>query len=110
MSIFIAPAFAAHAPTGPSLLEGFMPVILVIIIAYFIIIRPQQKRSKAQRDMMNALEKGDEVLTSSGMLGRIVKAEEHYFLLEIAHDVHILVQKMAVVQKLDKGTIKKMMH
>jgi preprotein translocase subunit YajC len=109
--VFISNAYAQAAPAAadPGImgsLTTFMPLILMFVVMYFLMIRPQQKRAKEQRDMMNALAKGDEVVTVGGVLGRVSKVNEQYLTLEIANATEIVVQKSAVTTLLPKGTIK----
>jgi preprotein translocase subunit YajC len=105
-----AQAAAAPAVTGPFGLSGsvgtFLPFIVMAAVLYFLMIRPQMKRQKEQRTLMAALAKGDEVLTSGGFLGKVVRVADAYLVLEIGTGVEIVVQKSAIVTLLPKGTIK----
>ncbi|STQ89973.1 preprotein translocase subunit YajC [Iodobacter fluviatilis] len=85
---------------------SFLPMIVIFVLFYFMLIRPQQKRAKEQQAMLAALAKGDEVVTSGGMVGRITKVNEQYVTLELADGVEILFQRSAVAARLEKGTIK----
>ncbi|HET7364237.1 MAG TPA: preprotein translocase subunit YajC [Burkholderiales bacterium] len=85
---------------------SFLPIILLFVILYFLMIRPQMKRAKEQKAMIEALQKGDEVVTAGGMVGRITKLGEQYVTLEIAPDTEIVVQRSAVQVPLPKGTLK----
>lgn len=106
--MFIAPAYAAAGSAAqPSMFESLFPMLIVVAIAYFLLIRPQQKKAKQQQAMLSALAKGDEVVTAGGLVGRVVKVDEQFFLLELADGVNILVEKPAVTRKLEQGTIKK---
>ncbi len=93
-----------QAGQGDSLL-GLLPIVLMFVILYFLMIRPQMKKAKEHKSMVEALQKGDEVV-AVGMLGRITKVGDSYVGLEIAENVVIQVQKHAVTQLLPKGTIK----
>ncbi len=104
--MFIAPAYAAGAAATPGLLEQMLPMVVILVFAYFLLIRPQQKKAKQTQDMLKALEKGDEVLTAGGLIGRIAKISEQYITLELADGVEVLVQRAAITAKLEKGTIK----
>lgn len=84
----------------------FLPVIAVCAVFYFLLLRPQQKRVKEQKAMLAALQKGDEVITIGGELGRVTKVGENYISLEIAENVTVLIQTSAVQTVLPKGTIK----
>lgn len=87
-------------------LASFLPIILMFVVLYFLMIRPQMKRQKEQKSMMEALAKGDEVVTSGGMLGRITKVADGYITVEVSEGTEIIVQKGAVTTLLPKGTIK----
>ncbi len=79
---------------------------LMFVVLYFLMIRPQMKRQKEQKAMMDALAKGDEVVTTGGMLGKITKVADGYVTLEVADATEVIVQKVAVTMLLPKGTIK----
>ncbi len=105
----ITPAYAqaAPAPAGPAGdLMTFLPMIAIFVVFYFLLIRPQQKRAKETRAMLAALQKGDEVVTAGGIVGRISKLGEQYATVEIANGIEVNVQRGSVSQLLPKGTIK----
>ena len=103
----ISVAHAAPATAQqPDPLISMLPLIIIFVLFYFMLIRPQMKRAKEQRKMLEALQKGDEVVTASGQVGKIVKVGEQYVSLEIADGVITHVQKSAVQTLLPKGTIK----
>ena len=104
----ITPAYAQSAPTGlfGGDLISFLPMIAIFVVFYFLLIRPQQKKAKETRAMLAALQKGDEVVTAGGIVGRISKLGDQYATLEIANGVEMNVQRAAVAQILPKGTIK----
>lgn len=104
--MFIGNAYAAPAPAGGQDGSFFIMMIVIFVLFYFMMIRPQSKRAKEQRNMLAALEKGDEVVTMGGQLGKIVKVGDHYVSLEIANNVVVQVQKQAIQTLLPKGTIK----
>lgn len=105
--MFIANAYAQGAPAdGGSSLLSLLPLVLMFVVLYFIMIRPQMKRAKEQKAMIEALQKGDEVVTAGGLVGRITNVGEGYVTVEIAENTQILVQKAAVQLPLPKGTIK----
>ncbi|MDQ2694295.1 MAG: preprotein translocase subunit YajC [Pseudomonadota bacterium] len=109
MSFFISDAMAqaAPAPVSPAGgLEALIFPILLIVIFYFLLIRPQQKRAKEHKQMVQALKKGDEVVTSGGILGRINEVGENFLVLEVADNVQLKVQKGAVASLMPKGTAK----
>jgi preprotein translocase subunit YajC len=81
-------------------------MIAIFVVFYFLLIRPQQKRAKEQRELLGALEKGNEVVTAGGMVGKIAKINEQYVTLEVASGVEVTVQRSSVSQLLPKGTLK----
>ena len=104
----IGPAYAQAAGGGASggdTLMGMLPIILMFVILYFLMIRPQMKKAKEHRTMVDALQKGDEVV-AVGILGKISKVSDNYVSLEVAPNVTIQVQKNAVTTLLPKGTVK----
>ncbi len=85
---------------------SMLPLVLMFVVLYFIMIRPQMKKQKEHRAMVEALAKGDEVVTAGGVLGKVSKMGENFIGVEIANGVEIQVQRQAVVQVLPKGTVK----
>ncbi len=110
--MFISEAFAQAAPApaaSPGLfgnLASMLPLILMFVVLYFVMIRPQMKRQKEHRAMIEALTKGDEVVISGGVLGKVSKMGETYLGVEVANGVEIQVQRSSVIQVLPKGTFK----
>ena len=110
--MFISSAFAQTAPAAAAeggfmgSLTGMLPLVLMFVVLYFVMIRPQMKRQKEHRSMIDALAKGDEVATAGGLLGKVSKLGEGYMTLELAPGIEVQVQRSAVVQVLPKGTIK----
>ena len=105
---FISNAYAQPADAlglGGNL-TSFLPLVLMFVVMYFLMIRPQQKRAKEQRAMMDALTKGDEVVTAGGMLGRVVKVVDAYVTIEVATGTEVTVQKSSITTLLPKGTLK----
>ena len=100
-----AHAQAAGAPAGGGLLT-FLPLVLMLVVFYFLMIRPQQKRMKEHREMVSALKKGDEVLTNGGLGGTITKVGDAYLSMRVADNVEVNVQKTAVSALLPSGTLK----
>jgi preprotein translocase subunit YajC len=96
---------AGGGASGGDTLMGMLPIILMFVILYFLMIRPQMKKAKEHRTMVEALQKGDEVI-AVGILGKISKVGDGYVSLEIAPNVTIQVQKNAVTTLLPKGTVK----
>lgn len=89
-----------------SSLLSLLPLVLMFVVLYFIMIRPQMKRQKEHKAMVEAIGKGDEVVISGGVLGRVAKLGETYMHVEVANGVELQVQRSAVVQVLPKGTFK----
>lgn len=106
MSFFISDAHAQAAPAGEAGLLTFLPIILLFVIFYFLLIRPQMKRAREHKAMVASLAKGDEVVTSGGLLGRITEMGEDFISVEIAPGVVTKLQKHAVSAVMPKGTIK----
>jgi len=104
--LLISPAYAQAAIGGDSGFIGFLPIILMFVLLYFLMIRPQMKRAKETKSMIEALQKGDEVVTAGGIVGRISKMGDQYLSLEIAPNTEISVQRAAVQMILPKGTLK----
>ena len=106
--MLISPAYAqaAGAASQTDTLLTFLPMVAIFVVFYFLLIRPQQKKQKEARAMLDALEKGNEVVTAGGILGRIVKLDEQYVTVEVAQNVQMIVQRGAISQLLPKGTIK----
>ena len=96
---------AAGSSTGGDTLMGLLPIILMFVVMYFIMIRPQMKKAKEHKTMLEALQKGDEVV-AVGILGKIAKISDNYVSLEVAPSVTIQVQRGAVTTLLPKGTVK----
>ena len=105
--MFISSAFAQAPSTGGDAgLMGFLPIILMFVLLYFLMIRPQMKRAKEQKAMVDALQKGDEIITAGGVLGKIIAVTDAYITVEIAANTEVTVQRGAVQTLLPKGTIK----
>ena len=105
--MFISNAYAeaAATPAGNDLTQ-FLPLVALVVVFYFLILRPQQKRAKEHKVMMGALQRGDEVVTSGGVVGSVVKVYGQYASVELAENVEVIVQKSAILNVLPKGTIK----
>ena len=108
LPVFISTAYAQTAAGGDSssALMSMLPLVLMFVVLYFIMIRPQMKRQKEHRAMIEALAKGDEVATAGGLLGRVTRLGDQYIGVEVANGVEVQVQRQSVVQVLPKGTIK----
>jgi preprotein translocase subunit YajC len=106
--MLISEAFAQTLPSGPGGMDilSMLPLILMFVLLYFLLLRPQMRRAKEQKQMIASLQKGDEVVTSGGTLGRVTKISDNYVNVEIAPNVEITVQRPSVQTLLPKGTIK----
>jgi len=107
MSLFISDAMAAAGDAAAE--PGFgslIPLVLIFVIFYFLLLRPQIKRGKEHKKMTESLAKGDEVVTNGGLLGRITKLDESFISLEIAEGVSVKVQRSAIGSMMPKGTMK----
>jgi len=110
--VFISSAIAQTAPAAAaggdimSSLTGMLPLVLMFVVLYFVMIRPQMKRQKEHKAMIDALAKGDEVATAGGLLGKVSKLGDSTLSVEIATGVEVQLQRSAVVQVLPKGTLK----
>ena len=110
--MFISSAFAQTAPAAAaggdmqSSLMGMLPLVLMFVVLYFVMIRPQMKKQKEHKAMIDALAKGDEVVTTGGVLGKVSKLGDTFVGLEVANGVEIQIQRGAVVQVLPKGSVK----
>jgi len=111
LDFFISAARAegppAGAPQGDPLM-GFLPLIVIFIVFWFLLIRPQQKKVKEHKAMVDALKKGDEVVTNGGLLGKITEVGDNYIQLKVADDVEVKVQRQAVAAIVPKGTVKQL--
>jgi preprotein translocase subunit YajC len=101
-----AHAQAAGATGGQSIVSAMMLPILLLVVFYFLLIRPQNKRAKEQKEMLSKVTAGDEVATTGGILGKVVEVGDQFLTVEIAAGVSIKLQKFQVAQVLPKGTVK----
>ena len=111
--MFISSAFAQTAPAAASAggdmqssLMSMLPLLLMFVVLYFVMIRPQMKKQKEHKTMIDALAKGDEIVTAGGFLGKVSKLGDGYLGVEIANGVEVQMQRSAVIQVLPKGSIK----
>jgi preprotein translocase subunit YajC len=109
--VLISSAFAQTAPAAAggdmqSSMMSMLPLVLMFVVLYFVMIRPQMKKQKEHKAMIDAIAKGDEVVTAGGVLGKVSKIGDSYVGLEVASGVEIQIQRSAVVQVLPKGTYK----
>ncbi|MBT8056414.1 MAG: preprotein translocase subunit YajC [Gammaproteobacteria bacterium] len=105
LDFFIASAHAQDA-TQPGGLMSFLPLIIIFVIFYFLLIRPQMKRAKEHKKLVSELANGDEIVTNGGLLGRITNVGESFVTVELTDNVRIKVQRHAVASVMPKGTIK----
>ena len=107
--MFISNAFAQAAPAASSAdsgLLGMLPLVLMFVVLYFVMIRPQMKRQKEHKAMVEAIAKGDEVVTAGGVIGKISKLSDNFVYLEVANGVELQLQRSAITQVLPKGSLK----
>ncbi|MBF0470290.1 MAG: preprotein translocase subunit YajC [Gammaproteobacteria bacterium] len=107
MSFLISDAIAADAPAAaqPGMLEALLPFIILFVVFYFLLIRPQQKRTKEHTKMVSALQVGDEVVTNGGILGKVSRVGDDFIGVELADGVEINLQRQAVATVMPKGTM-----
>ena len=103
--MFISNAYAAGAAPSPDLMS-FLPLIVIFVLFWFMLIRPQMKQAKDQRKMVDALQKGDEVIIAGGLAGKVTKVSDAFVSVEIAPEVVVQVQKHTIQTLLPKGTLK----
>lgn len=108
MSFFISDALAnaPAAPQEPNMLFTFGPLVLLFVVFYFFLIRPQNKRQKEHKAMVESLDAGTEIVTNGGLLGRVSKVGESFISVKIAEGTEVQIQRHAIAQVLPKGTIK----
>ncbi len=106
MDFFISPAYAQEAASQSGGLISFLPLIVIFALFYFMLIRPQMKRAKEHRQLVSGLQKGDEIVTSGGLLGKITQIEDSFVTVKVAQNVEIKVQRHAVASVMPKGTLK----
>lgn len=106
LDFFITSAFAQDAAAQPNTLMSFLPLVIIFVIFYFLLIRPQMKRAKEHKKLVAELGNGDEVVTNGGLLGKITKVGESFVTIELADNVQIKLQRQAITSVMPKGTIK----
>ena len=105
MDFFISNAYAQDAAAQGGLMS-FLPLIVIFAVFYFMLIRPQMKRSKEHKQLISQLNKGDEVITNGGLLGRITDVSDSFVTLELAENTQVKIQRQAIATVMPKGTIK----
>ena len=108
MNYFIPNAWAQGAGAGDPGFVGFLPLIILFVVFYLFLIRPQMKRQKDHSKMVQALAKGDEAVTNGGLLGRVTEVGNNFVKLEVGKDMEVKIQKHAIAQIMPKGTMKEM--
>ncbi len=108
MAFFISDAYAQSAPppSGGEALLGFVPLLLIFVVFYFLLIRPQVKRAKEHKKLVESISKGDEVVTTGGLLGKVTDVNENFITLEIAEGLRVKIQRQSVTTLVPKGTYK----
>lgn len=106
MSFLIPSAYAQASPAFGGDLSGLLLIVGMFVLMYFIIIRPQRKRQKEHQSLIGAVAKGDEILTTGGILGKVTKVDGDYMVLEVSNNVELKFQKISLHAVLPKGTIK----
>jgi preprotein translocase subunit YajC len=106
MDFLISPAYAQAAGAQPSMMSSLLLPLIFLAVMFFLIVRPQMKRAKEHRTMIAAITKGDEVVTSGGILGRVEDIGDAFITVEVADGVRLKLQKHAVSAVLPRGTIK----
>lgn len=106
MGLFISDAYAEGAPQGGDPVQLIIMIVIFFAIMYFMIIRPQQKRTKEHASLLDSLSKGDEVVTNGGILGKVVNMGDNFIEMKISEGTTLKVQKHAVASVMPKGTMK----
>jgi len=106
MDFFISNAYAQASGGGTNDLVGLLPLVLIFVVFYFLLIRPQNKRQKEHREMVAGIKVGDEVATAGGLLGKVTKVSEQYVSVEVADGVEVTLQRHTVGALMPKGTLK----
>ena len=106
LDFLISPAYAQSAAQAPSMLQGIWPLLVIFPLFYFMLIRPQMKRTREHKEMLGKLAKGDEVVTTGGLAGTVRELGENFVTLEIADGVQVKLQRSAIGSVLPKGSLK----
>jgi len=104
MDFLISDAFAQGGGEAGGSLFSLLPLVVIFVLFYFLLIRPQQKRAKQHKEMVAALAKGEEVVTNGGLLGKVTEVDDNFITLEISNGLNVKVQRQAVSQVMPKGT------
>ena len=106
--MIISPAYAQDAAGAGGIFGALLPFLLIFVVFYFLLIRPQQKRAKDHKNLLKELKKGDEVVTNGGVIGKITAVDESFAEIEVSSGVSMKVQKQGINQKMPKGSVKPM--
>ena len=104
MSFLISDAWAQAGGEAGGSLFSLLPLVVIFILFYFLLIRPQQKRAKQHKEMVAALKKGEEIVTNGGLLGKVTDVEDNFVTIEIATGLNVRIQRQAIAQVMPKGT------
>ena len=104
MDFLISDAFAQAGGDAGGSLFSLLPLVVIFVLFYFLLIRPQQKRAKQHKEMVAALAKGEEVVTNGGILGKVIEVDDNFITVEISSGLNVKVQRQAVSQVMPKGT------
>ncbi len=104
MNFLISDAWAQAGGDAVSSLFSLLPLVVIFILFYFLLIRPQQKRAKQHKEMVTALKKGEEIVTNGGLLGKVTDVDDNFITLEISSGLNVKVQRQSVAQVMPKGT------
>ena len=99
----ISPAYAQAAAQQPSMIASFIPLILIFLIFYFLLIRPQQKKQKEHKILLDSIKRGDEILSSGGIVGRVLKADNEKLTVEISKGVNVTIIRATVADVVKKS-------
>jgi preprotein translocase subunit YajC len=106
LDFLISPAYAQSAPGPTSTLMQFLPLVFLLVLFYFMLIRPQMKRGREHKEMLGKLAKGDEVITTGGLAGTVREIGENFVTVEIATGVNVKMQRSAIGSVMPKGSLK----
>ena len=104
MDFLISDAYAQVGGEAGGSLFSLLPLVVIFVLFYFLLIRPQQKRAKQHKEMVTALSKGEEVVTNGGLLGKVIEGDDNFITVEISSGLNVKVQRQAVSQVMPKGT------
>ena len=104
MDFLISDAYAQVGGEAGGSLFSLLPLVVIFVLFYFLLIRPQQKRAKQHKEMVAALAKGEEVVTNGGLLGKVIEVDDNFITVEISSGLNVKVQRQAVSQVMPKGT------